>query len=133
MELVNALYAYKEHQPKQNSGLIYESISSLLRLLAPFVPHITEELWHDGINANESVHKQEWPTYEESALVVDEVEILLQINGKGKGKIVVPFGASKEELEKFAFANERIEKLIAGKKIIKVICVPDRLVNIVAK
>lgn len=133
MELVNALYSYKEHQPKQNPGLIYESVSSLLRLLAPFVPHITEELWHDGINANESVHKQAWPTYEEGALVVEEVEILLQINGKGKGRIVVPFGATKEALEKLALSNERIEELTAGKKIIKVICVPDRLVNIVAK
>lgn len=133
MELVNALYAYKEKKTEPNAGLIYEAISSLLRLLAPFVPHITEELWTAVIDAEQSVHKQPWPTYDEEAMKVAEVEVILQINGKGKERIVVPSEATKEELEKFALADEKIKELLGGKQIVKVVCVPGRLVNIVVR
>jgi leucyl-tRNA synthetase len=90
MELVNALYAYKDKATVVNSGLIFEAISALLRLLAPFVPHVTEELWNKTIDANMPIHKASWPTYDEEAMKVATVEVLLQINGKGKGRIIVP-------------------------------------------
>ncbi|MEG0970504.1 MAG: leucine--tRNA ligase [Acidaminococcaceae bacterium] len=133
MELVNALYAYKEKQAQPKAGLVYEAISALLRLLAPFVPHITEELWTAVIDAHQSVHKMPWPTYDEQAMQVAEVEIVLQINGKGKGHIVVPSQATKAELEVFALNNDKIKELLGTLQVVKVICVPGRLVNIVVK
>jgi len=133
MELVNALYNYKDKAKTVNSGLIYEYISKLLLMLAPFVPHITEELWNKTIDANNSVHKQKWPTYEEDAIKVAEVEILLQVNGKGKGRIMVPSESTKEDLEKLAVEDPSVKAAVGDKKIIKVIGVPGRLVNIVAK
>ncbi|MCD8198685.1 MAG: leucine--tRNA ligase [Phascolarctobacterium sp.] len=133
MELVNALYAYKERQEDPNTGLIYETVSSLLRMLAPFVPHITEELWHNTIDENSSVHNQEWPEYNEEALKVDNVEIVLQVNGKVRGRLVVPVEIEKEELEKLALADTNVQANIGTAKVIKIICVPRRLVNIVVK
>lgn len=133
MELVNALYAYKDKAAVVNSGLIFETISALLRLLAPFVPHITEELWNKTIDANMPIHKASWPTYDEEAMKVATVEVLLQINGKGKGRIIVPSEATKDDLEKFALADTNIKDIIGDKKIVKIIAVPGRLVNIVVK
>lgn len=133
MELVNAMYAYKDGKQEYNAGLVYETVKDLLLLLAPFVPHVTEELWHGVINENTSVHDQSWPAFDESALKVDNVEIVLQINGKVRGRLVVPSEASKEELEKVALADERIKSLIGGGTVRKVIAVPGRLVNIVVK
>ncbi|MEA5091744.1 Leucine--tRNA ligase [bioreactor metagenome] len=133
MELVNALYAYKDKAAVVNSGLIFETISALLRLLAPFVPHITEELWNKTIDANMPIHKASWPTYDEEAMKVATVEVLLQINGKGKGRIIVPSEATKEDLEKFALADNNIKDIIGDKQIVKIIAVPGRLVNIVIK
>ena len=133
MELVNAMYAYKDGKQEYNAGLVYETVKDLLLLLAPFVPHVTEELWHGVIDENTSVHDQSWPAYDESALKVDNVEIVLQINGKVRGRLVVPSEASKEELEKVALADERIKSLIGGGTVRKVIAVPGRLVNIVVK
>lgn len=86
MELVNALYVYKEAQKNYNAGLVYETVSALIRLLAPFVPHVTDELWHGVIDENSSVHAQSWPQADEEAMKVDNVEIVLQINGKVKGR-----------------------------------------------
>ncbi|NCD08729.1 MAG: leucine--tRNA ligase [Negativicutes bacterium] len=133
MELVNALYAYKEKQNQPNAGLVFEAISALLRLLAPFVPHITEELWAAVIDGGNSVHKQPWPTYDPEAMKVAEVEVILQINGKGKERIVVPSEATKEELEAFALSDAKIKEIIGDKEIVRVVCVPKRLVNIVVR
>ncbi len=133
MELVNALYAYKEAKAEPNAGLIYEAISDLIKMLSPFVPHITEELWRGAIDAASSVHDQSWPAYDEEALKVDNVEIVLQVNGKVRGRLTVPAAATKEELEKIALADANVQAHIGGATVRKVICVPGRLVNIVAK
>ncbi len=133
MELVNAIYVYKETQKDSNAGLIYETFSSLLRMLAPFVPHITEELWHSTIDENSSIHDQKWPEYNEEALKVDNVEIVLQVNGKVRGRLVVPVEIGKEELENLALADTNVKANIGTAKVIKIICVPRRLVNIVVK
>jgi len=133
MELVNALYNYKDKAKTINSGLVYEYVSKLLLMLAPFVPHITEELWNKTIDAHNSIHKEKWPTYEEDAIKVAEVEILLQVNGKGKGRIMVPSESTKEELEKLAVEDPSVKAAVGDKKIVKVIGVPGRLVNIVVK
>lgn len=132
MELVNALYAYKNVK-NPNAGLIYEVISTMLKMLAPFVPHIAEELWQGAIDSNTSVHDQSWPAFDEEALKVDNVEIVLQVNGKVRGRLVVPVSATKEELEKIALADTKVKNSIGNAVVRKVICVPGRLVNIVAK
>lgn len=133
MELVNALYAYKEAAKEPNSGLIYEAISDLIKMMSPFVPHITEELWRGAIDANSSVHEQSWPECDEEALKVDNVEIVLQVNGKVRGRLTVPAEATKEELENIAMADANVQAHIGDATVRKVICVPGRLVNIVAK
>ena len=133
MELVNALYAYKEAAKEPNAGLVYEAISDLIKMMSPFVPHITEELWRGAIDANRSVHEQSWPECDEEALKVDNVEIVLQVNGKVRGRLTVPAEATKEELEKIAMADANVQAHIGDATVRKVICVPGRLVNIVAK
>ena len=113
MELVNALYAYKEAAKEPNAGLVYEAISDLIKMMSPFVPHITEELWRGAIDANSSVHEQSWPECDEEALKVDNVEIVLQVNGKVRGRLTVPAEATKEELEKW---EHRIRRWQTGQQ-----------------
>ncbi|MBA4493079.1 leucine--tRNA ligase [Paenactinomyces guangxiensis] len=129
MELVNALYSYPEHADR---GTLREALEKLVILLAPFVPHITEELWQI-MGGEGSVHAQDWPSFDPEALVLNEVEIAVQINGKVREKLVVSTSASREEVEKQALAQERIQDLVDGKTVRKVIVVPGKLVNIVAK
>ena len=132
MELVNAMYSLKEEPKAQVSGLAQELVSSSLRLIAPFAPHMAEELWQ-LIGGNGSVHKQSWPVYDDAALQVEEVELVLQINGKVRDKIVAPVGLNAAELETLAMGQERVQQAIGDKKVVKVICVPQKLVNIVVK
>lgn len=131
MELVNAFYAFQESKTI-NAGLVREISLNLLKLLAPFAPHITEELWSIMVGEG-SVHQQQWPKYDEAATVQDEVEIVLQINGKVRDRIMIPTGISREEMATVAKANARVQDLTAGKTIVKMVCVPDKLVNVVVK
>lgn len=133
MELVNAMYAYKDAKKEYHAGLLRETVTDLLLMLSPFVPHITDELWDGCIDKNCSVHDQPWPEYDEEAMKVDSVEIVLQINGKVRDRLVVPADADKAALEKLALAEDRIKELIGDKNVVKVIAVPGRLVNIVVK
>ena len=132
MELVNAMYAFREQSSNAAPDLIKEVISGLLRVLAPFAPHITEELWNESIGEG-SVHKQPWPDFDAEAVKVEEVEIVLQINGKVRDKIVVPVGLDAKGLEAIAFEQDKVKELVEGKQVVKVICVPQKLVNIVVK
>ncbi len=132
MELVNALYLYREKVEQPNAGLVEESIRTLLLLLAPFVPHITEELWWQ-LDETGSIHQAAWPKYDAEAAKAEEVELVFQINGKIKDKLVVPAGLSAKELEETALASERIKEFIGDSQVVKVICVPNKLVNIVVK
>ena len=105
---------------------------ALIILLNPVAPHMTEELW-EVLGFEGMLNETSWPTFEEKYLVDDEVEIVLQINGKVRDKLVVSATSTKEEMEAIAMASERVQTLIDGKQIVKVICVPKRLVNIVVK
>jgi leucyl-tRNA synthetase len=129
MELVNGLY---QHAGETDPALYKEALETLVVLLAPFVPHMSEELW-SMMGKEGSVHQTAWPSYDESALILDEVELAVQINGKVREKIVVPNQASREEIEKQALDNERIKHWTEGKTVRKVIVVPGKLVNIVVK
>ena len=100
-------------------------------MLAPFAPHIAAELWAELFGGN--VHAQTWPQYDAAALVQDEVEIVLQINGKVRDKLTVSAAMKSQEMEKTALAQPKVQELTAGKTIVKVTCVPKRLVNIVVK
>ena len=131
MELVNAFYKFHNND-KLNPGLAREVSVNLIKMLAPFVPHITEELWAE-LGFEGSVHQQKWPKYDEAATQKDEVEIVLQINGKVRDRIMIPANISKEEMEQAAKDNQRVQELTEGKTIVKMICVPKKLVNIVVK
>lgn len=112
-------------------ALPYAYIEGFVQLLAPIAPHIAEELWE--ILGNEGgISYVPWPTFDEAALVESEVEIVCQINGKVRAKLMVPVDSGKEALEELALANEQIKEHIAGKTVRKVIAVPNKLVNIVA-
>ena len=130
MELVNEMYRYKEGAI--NPGLYGAAIKDLIIMLAPFVPHVTEEMW-EHLGYEGSVHDQSWPEYDEKALVKDTVEIVVQVNGKIKEKLDIAGGLSKEEMEKTVMENEKVKGLIEGKNVVKVIAVPGKLINIVVK
>ncbi|HHF7011524.1 leucine--tRNA ligase [Streptococcus mutans] len=125
MIFVNA--ANKEEQ------LFLDYAKGFIQLLAPFAPHLAEELWQFLTQSGQSITYVAWPSYDESKLVEDEIEIVLQIKGKVRAKVVVSKDSSREDLEKIALANDKIQAEIAGKDIVKVIAVPNKLVNIVIK
>ena len=106
-------------------------IEGFVKLLSPVCPHIAEELWAK-LGHTDSITYAEWPTYDEAKTVENEVEIVIQINGKVRAKQVVAKDISKDELAEIAQANEQIQQLLEGKTIRKVIAVPGKLVNIVA-
>ena len=130
MELVNAFYAFQEKAV--HPGLVRELSFALVKMLAPFAPHITEELW-SRMEGKGSVHDARWPKFDRAAIVEDEVEIVLQINGKVRDKLTVPANIEPQEMEKLALAQPKVVELTAGKTVVKVICVPKKLVNIVVK
>ena len=130
MELVNAFYAFKDGN--LNASLAREVVINLIKLLAPFAPHVTEELWQQ-IGQEGSVHHTTWPTFDPKATVADEVEVVVQVNGKVRSKIMIASTATREQQQEQALADEKIKGLIEGKTIVKVISVPQKLVNIVVK
>ncbi|GAB1539940.1 hypothetical protein NUACC21_26090 [Scytonema sp. NUACC21] len=114
----------------KDSPIYAEGIQTLIVLLAPFAPHIAEELWHQ-LGNTESIHTQAWSTYDESALQADEITLVIQVNGKKRADLQVPAQADKAELEKYARESEIVQRHIEGKEIKKVIIVPGKLVNFV--
>jgi leucyl-tRNA synthetase len=114
----------------KNSPIYAEGIQILVMMLAPFAPHIADELWHLLGNSN-SVHTQTWPSFDSAALVADEITLVIQVNGKKRADIPVPAQADKAELEKYARESEVVQRHIEGKEIKKVIVVPGKLVNFV--
>lgn len=130
MELVNDMYKYKEGEV--NEALYAAAIKNLIVLIAPFVPHIAEEIWEE-LEYGGSVHEQSWPEYNEENLVKDTVEIVVQINGKNKEKINIPGDAGRDEMLKIAEEDETIKKLTEGLNVVKTIAVPGRLINLVVK
>lgn len=128
MELVNAIYAFKEGE--KHPAVLREALEAVVRLLSPFVPHASEELWA-MLGHTQSVEAAGWPAYDESALVADEITLVVQVNGKVRGKVNVPVAAEKAELEAAAQADPNVQRFIEGKQVRKIIVVPKRLINIV--
>lgn len=130
MELVNALYKYK--QGEVNVPLMNDAIEKLILILNPFVPHITEELWND-LGHEDRVYQQIWPEFDQTALELETVEIIVQVNGKLKDKMAFEKNAEKSAIEEAALASERVQDAIAGKSVVKTIVVPNKLINFVVK
>ena len=107
---------------------------TFLILLNPFAPHVSSELWEkldEFGDARGDVSQQSWPSYDERLLIEDEVEIVIQINGKLRDRVKMPIVATDEELKAVALSNPKVQDRIAGKAVLKVIVVPKKLVNIV--
>ncbi|MBC7206808.1 MAG: class I tRNA ligase family protein, partial [Methyloversatilis sp.] len=129
MKMLNAL----EKAPRDGADaaeVIGEGLSMLLRVLSPICPHITHALWRD-CGFGDDVLNALWPEPAESALVQDEIELMLQVNGKLRGSLRVAADAAKDAIEAAALANESAQKFMEGKPAKKVVVVPGRLVNIV--
>jgi leucyl-tRNA synthetase len=109
-----------------------EYAEGFVKMLSPIAPHIGEELW-SILGHEDTITYEPWPTYDESKLVDDEVEIVVQVNGKVRSKVKVAKDASKEQLEEIAKEDEKVKELVEGKEIVKVITIPGKLVNIVVK
>jgi leucyl-tRNA synthetase len=128
MELVNAIYAFDRKE--ENPGALREALETVVRLLAPFVPHVAEEAW-SGLGHEGGIEAAGWPDWDESALVEDEKVIVIQVNGKVRGKVTVAADADEEEVRKAALAEENVARFTSGKTVRKVVVIPGRLVSVV--
>lgn len=131
MEFVNALTKYTK-ETQMNFEFLKDVLNDYVRLLAPFAPHFSEEQW-SLLGNTDSVFNEEWPKFDGKALIKDEVEIAIQINGKVKHKITVASGLSDDEIKTIALEDEKVKELNEGKTIVKVIVIKGKLVNIVVK
>jgi leucyl-tRNA synthetase len=129
MELLNAVSKFKA-ETDSAKGLRQECLESIVLMLSPITPHICDELWK-VLGHDDDLVQVAWPKFDASALVLDEVQMVVQVNGKLRGKITVASSADKESIEKLALAEENVVKFIDSKPIRKVIIVPKKLVNIV--
>jgi leucyl-tRNA synthetase len=134
MELVNELYGAEE---KAGQGMIPVALLAqvqrdLVLLLAPFAPYLAHELW-ETLGEKSNLLRAPWPKYDPALAKEEEIEIPVQVNGKLRGKVVVPADASQKLVQERALAEEKVKAAIAGKKIVKVIFVPAKLLNLVVK
>ena len=131
MEFTNALSKYVNEKEK-NLAFLKETCIDYIKLLAPFAPHLAEDLW-EAFGNTDSVFNSKYPVCDESALVKDEVEIAIQVNGKIKAKINISSGLQEEEIKAAALDNDSVKAAIGDKTVVKVIVIKGRLVNIVVK
>lgn len=125
MIFVNALYK-EEYVPR-------EYAEGFIKLLNPIAPHITEEIWNQALGHENTITYESWPTYDEEKLASDTFTMVVQVNGKVRGKLEVSSNTSKEEMERLSLELENVKKNIEGKEIVKIITIPSKLVNIVVK
>jgi leucyl-tRNA synthetase len=129
MELVNELYAEEQNL---SPAALREIIEKLALMLAPFAPYVSQEIWEE-LGRDGPVFRQSWPDYDAELAREDEAEIVLQVNGKLRARMYVPFGTSREDLQSKALADEKLRPYLDGRPVVKVIVVPDKLVNVVVK
>src|SRR5262249_6509889 len=128
MELVNELYAL---EASLSGAALREILEKLTLLLGPFAPYLSQEMWEE-LGRDGAVFRQQWPTFDPDLAQEEEAELPVQVNGKLRGRIRVPFGATKETSQQVALADDKIQQFLQGKQVVKIIVVPDKLVNIVA-
>ena len=129
MELINELYA---HEQDLSGCALAQVIENLTLLLAPFAPYLSQELWEE-MGREGPVFHQAWPQFDAELAKEDLAEVVIQVNGKLRGRLHVPFGTPKEELERLAQADEKVKPFVEGKQVVKIVVVPDKLVNIVVR
>jgi leucyl-tRNA synthetase len=129
MELVNEIYA---NEAEMSGPALKETFEKLVLLLAPFAPYVCEEMWEE-MGLSGPVFKRPWPEFDAELAREEGAEVVLQVNGKLRSRLLVPFGTSREELETRARVDEKVQPWLAGKQIVRIITVADRLVNIVVK
>ncbi|HYE92859.1 MAG TPA: leucine--tRNA ligase [Terriglobales bacterium] len=137
MELVNALHAFEgvaqDTVPApERAGLLREAVETVLLLLAPFCPHVTEELWAQ-LGHRESLFRQRWPEADAAALARAEVTVVLQVDGKVRGRLTVDVAAPEGRVRELALADEKVRSWIGGRTVDRVVVVPNRLVNVVTR
>ena len=137
MELVNALYTFEASSldsvpGEERVALLREAVETLALLLAPFCPHIAEEVW-SLLGHEPSVFNQRWPTADPTALAKDEVTLVVQVDGKVRSRLVVEIGTSHERVERLALEDDRVQPWVGSRQIARVVVVPNRLVNIVTR
>jgi len=130
MELTNELSLYLNKKENPNPDVLREVFKNFLLLLAPFAPFLSEELW-ERFGGKRSIHLEEWPSWDEEALKRERIKIIIQVNGKVRGKIEVPDGLDEKEIEEAALKEKSVKRFIEGKEIKKIIHVKDKLINIV--
>jgi leucyl-tRNA synthetase len=130
MEMVNTLQAFEPKSLPQNGPVLREALESLVLLLAPFVPHVCEELW-ERLGGEGGIAAAAWPSFDPAAAADEEILVVVQINGKLRDRITVPVGATEEEVRTTVLASDRVAPFIQGKTIRKIIYVPGKLLNIV--
>jgi leucyl-tRNA synthetase len=129
MELINELYA---HEPDLSGCALQQVLENLTLMLAPFAPYLAQELWEEQGRAT-PVFREPWPQFDAELAKEDLAEVVVQVNGKLRGRLHVPFGTAKEELEALAKGDEKVRPFVEGKQIVKIVVVPDKLVNIVVR
>jgi leucyl-tRNA synthetase len=137
MELVNAVYAFETASADtvasvERAALLREAVETLLLLLGPFSPHVTEELWSQLGHA-ESVFKQPWPAADPTALVRKEVTVILQVDGKVRSRLTVEIDAAEAHVQRLALADAKVQSWLQGRAVDRVVVVPNRLVNVVTR
>jgi len=128
MELVNAIYAFDERI--EQASVLREAIEAVIQLLTPFVPHLAEELWSQ-LGHTERLATGRWPVWEEAALIQDDILIVVQVNGKVRGKVTVPVGLDDDGVRAAALADPNVARFLTDQTVRKVIVIPGRLVNVV--
>jgi leucyl-tRNA synthetase len=130
MELVNAIQSFESRNLPDNATVLREALESVVLMLAPFVPHFAEELWA-GLGHTKGLEQAGWPSFDPAAAVDEELLVVVQVNGKLRGKITVSATTAEEEVREAALSDERVLQFIAGRTVRKVIHVPGKLINIV--
>ena len=129
MKLLNELYLL---EPDLSPAPISEILDKFTLMLAPFAPYTSQELW-EILGHETPAFREQWPSFDPELAREDLAEVVLQVNGKLRGKILVAFGTAGDELKSLAVGNEKLQPFLSGKQVVKVITVPDKLVNIVVR
>jgi len=129
IELINALYKFEDDTP-QGRAVMQEALEAVVLMLAPIVPHIAHAAWQ-ALGHSGAVLDVPWPEADATALVRDVVELVVQVNGKLRGRISMAASASKNEIEQAALAEENVRRFVENKAVKKIVVVPGRLVNVV--
>jgi leucyl-tRNA synthetase len=137
MELVNALYAFEaaardRMAAAERAALLREGVETVLLLLGPFSPHVTEELW-EHLGHTQSVFKQAWPTPDPAALTRQEVTVVLQVDGRVRSRLTLEIDAAEAHVQGLALADDKVRPWLQGRQVERVVVVPNRLVNVVTR